>query len=46
MTGFTEDTRIKEFIKKISGLMLNKPFKAADLLELIAFVQVRAHLEA
>jgi DNA-binding response OmpR family regulator len=44
MTGFKDDTKIAEFIKKINGLMLTKPFKAADLLELIAFVQVRAHL--
>lgn len=44
MTGFTDDEKIKAFIKRIDGLMLPKPFKAQDLLELIAFVQVRAHL--
>ena len=44
MTGFKDDTRISEFIAKIGGLMLNKPFRAHDLLEMIAFVQVRAHL--
>jgi CheY-like chemotaxis protein len=45
MTGFKDDQKINEFVKKVNGLMLTKPFKAADLLELIAFVQVRAHLE-
>ena len=44
MTGFKDDRKINEFINKVNGLMLTKPFKAADLLELIAFVQVRAHL--
>ena len=46
MTGFKDDEKIAAFIKKINGLMLTKPFKAADLLEMIAFVQVRSHLGA
>jgi DNA-binding response OmpR family regulator len=41
MTGFKDDTKINDFITKIGGLMLNKPFRAHDLLEMIAFVQVR-----
>lgn len=44
MTGFKDDEKIAAFIKKVNGLMLTKPFKAADLLEMIAFVQVRSHL--
>ena len=44
MTGFKDDEKIAAFIKKINGLMLAKPFKAADLLEMISFVQVRSHL--
>jgi DNA-binding NtrC family response regulator len=44
MTGFKGDRKITAFIRKINGTMLEKPFKANDLLESIAFVQVRAHL--
>ena len=44
MTGFKDDEKIGAFIKKVNGLILTKPFKTADLLEMIAFVQVRAHL--
>ena len=44
MTGYTEDQKIKAFIERIDGLMLHKPFKSADVLEMIAFVQVRTHL--
>ena len=44
MTGYTEDPKIKAFISKIDGLMLHKPFKTADVLEMMAFVQVRTHL--
>ncbi|HWB60992.1 MAG TPA: response regulator [Chthoniobacteraceae bacterium] len=46
MTGLKDDEKINAFIKKIGGLMLAKPFKAPDLLEMIAFVQVRSHLGA
>jgi DNA-binding response OmpR family regulator len=44
MTGFKDDEKIAAFIKKVNGVILSKPFKIADLLEMIAFVQVRAHL--
>jgi CheY-like chemotaxis protein len=44
MTGYTKDEKIQEFISRIDGLMLHKPFKYGDLLEMIAFVQVRTHL--
>lgn len=44
MTGHKGDIKISEFIKKVSGTMLNKPFHMEDLLEMIAFVQVRTHL--
>jgi len=44
MTGYTHDEKIKAFIQRVDGLMLHKPFKYPDLLEMIAFVQVRTHL--
>lgn len=44
MTGYTNDPKIAAFIARINGLMLHKPFKPADILEMIAFVQVRTHL--
>ena len=44
MTGYKGDGKVAAFIKKVSGTMLNKPFLVNDLLEMIAFVQVRADL--
>lgn len=44
MTGYKGDGKVAEFVKKVNGTMLNKPFLVADLLEMIAFVQVRADL--
>ncbi len=44
MTGYKGDGKVADFVKKVSGTMLNKPFLVDDLLEMIAFVQVRADL--
>ena len=44
MTGYKGDGKVADFIKKVNGTMLNKPFLVDDLLEMIAFVQVRADL--
>jgi len=44
ITGYTQDTKIQDFIKRVDGLILYKPFKYPDLLEMMAFVQVRTHL--
>ena len=44
MTGFKDDAKILDFIKRVNGAILIKPFKVDDLLEMIAFIQVRPHL--
>ena len=44
MTGYKGDGKVADFVKKVNGTMLNKPFLVDDLLEMIAFVQVRADL--
>lgn len=41
MTGYRGNPKIADFIHSVSGTMLAKPFQVDDLLELIAFVQVR-----
>ena len=47
MTGHRGNQKVNDFIKLVQGTILTKPFKVDDLLELIAFVQVRhAVLEA
>ena len=40
ITGHRGNPKINEFIKKVRGTMLPKPFHMDDLLEAIAFVQV------
>ena len=42
ITGHRGNERINDFIKKVRGTMLNKPFHMDDLLEAIAVVQVRS----
>jgi two-component system, OmpR family, response regulator len=44
MTGYKGDSKVSDFVKKVNGTMLNKPFHVNDLLEMIAFVQVRTDL--
>ena len=41
MTGHRGNPKVSEFIKVVNGTMLAKPFHVDDLLEMIAFVQVR-----
>ncbi len=46
ITGYKGDAKISEFIKKIDGTMLNKPFHVDDLIETINFVQFREATKA
>lgn len=41
MTGHRGNPKVSDFIRSVHGTMLAKPFQVEDLLELIAFVQVR-----
>jgi len=45
MTGYKGDGKIADFVKKVNGTILNKPFLVDDLLEMIAFIQVRTDLK-
>ena len=44
MTGHQGSDKVCEFIHKIEGTMLSKPFQVDDLLEMIGFVQVKSAL--
>ncbi|MEO6785156.1 MAG: response regulator [Chthoniobacteraceae bacterium] len=41
MTGHRGNPKVNDFIRTVNGTMLAKPFHVEDLLEMIAFVQVR-----
>jgi len=41
MTGHRGNPKVNDFIRAVNGTMLSKPFHVDDLLEMIAFVQVR-----
>ena len=41
MTGHRGNSKVSDFIRNVNGTMLSKPFQVDDLLEMIAFVQVR-----
>ncbi len=41
MTGHRGNPKVHDFIRCVNGTMLTKPFHVDDLLEMIAFVQVR-----
>lgn len=41
MTGHRGNPKVNEFIRNVNGTILNKPFHVDDLLEMIAFIQVR-----
>jgi len=45
MTGHKGDGKIADFIKKVNGTILTKPFLVDDLLEMIAFIQVRSDMK-
>lgn len=42
MTGHRGNPKVTDFIRNVNGTMLSKPFHVDDLLEMIAFVQVRS----
>ncbi len=42
MTGHRGNGKITDFIRTVNGTILAKPFHVDDLLEMIAFVQVRS----
>jgi DNA-binding response OmpR family regulator len=46
MTGHRNNTKVNEFIANVNGTILTKPFHVDDLLEMIAFIQIRTHLLA
>ena len=46
MTGYRGNAKVNEFIAAVNGTVLTKPFHVDDLLELIAFVQLRTFLLA
>lgn len=46
MTGYRGNTKVNEFISGVNGTVLTKPFHVDDLLELIAFVELRTFLLA
>ena len=46
MTGHRGNVKVNEFIQNVAGTILCKPFHVDDLLEMIAFVQVRTFLAA
>jgi len=41
MTGHRGNPKVSDFIRNVNGTILSKPFHVDDLLEMIAFVQVR-----
>ncbi len=46
MTGYRHDSKISEFVSGTGAAMLIKPFPMDDLLELIAFIELRGRLMA
>lgn len=44
ISGYRDDPKITEFLKKVNGALLVKPFKMDDLLEMMAFIQIRPHI--
>lgn len=46
MTGHRNNTKVNDFIENVNGTILTKPFHVDDLLEMIAFIQIRTHLLA
>jgi len=46
MTGHRGNVKVNEFIDNVNGTILTKPFHVDDVLEMIAFIQVRVHLLA
>jgi len=44
MTGHRGNSRVNQFIDSVCGIVLTKPFRVCDLLEMIDFVRLRATL--
>lgn len=45
ITGQQGNPKVSEFISKMEGIMLIKPFPMNDLLDLVGFVQLRVPIE-
>src|SRR5947207_2827408 len=41
MTGHRNNSKVNDFIMNVNGTILTKPFHVDDLLEMIAFIQIR-----
>ncbi len=46
MTGHRNNQKVNEFISSVNGTILTKPFHVDDLLEMVAFIEVRKFLLA
>ncbi len=46
MTGHRGNQKVNEFIESVNGTILTKPFHVDDLLEMVAFIEVRKFLLA
>ncbi len=46
MTGHRNNPKVNEFIGSVNGTILTKPFHVDDLLEMVAFIEVRKFLLA
>ena len=46
MTGHRNNQKVNEFIESVNGTILTKPFHVDDLLEMVAFIEVRKFLLA
>jgi hypothetical protein len=44
ITGMKGNPKISEFVNKVHGMVLAKPFRMDELLEMIGFVQMRSAL--
>jgi len=42
ITGLRDNTKVHNFIRKVRGTVLAKPFHVNDLLEMIGFVQIKS----
>jgi len=45
ITGLRGNCKVTDFIRRVNGTMLHKPFHVDDLLEIIGFVQVKVGLQ-
>jgi CheY-like chemotaxis protein len=46
MTGHRGNPKVNDFIQNVRGTVLTKPFQIDDVLEMIAFIQVRVAIES